>query len=78
MLIPKGIIDTVGFFNERLKTTQDYDMWFRMYKAGFEFQHIPEIFIKSRSHPEQGSILLKDFQYVQITYLIQGYDKNLN
>ena len=61
-LIPKGIIDTVGFFNESLKTTQDYDMWFRMYRAGFEFQHIPEILIRSRSHPEQGSIVLKYLQ----------------
>jgi len=61
-LIPKRIIDTVGYFSENLKTTQDYDMWFRMYKAGCEFQHIPEILIKSRSHPEQGSILLKNFQ----------------
>ena len=61
-LIPKRIIDSVGFFNESLKTTQDNDMLFRIFRAGFEFQHIPEILIKIRSHPEQESVVLKDHQ----------------
>jgi len=64
-LISKGIIDTVGFFKEKLKTTQDNDMWFRMFRAGFEFQHIPEILIKSRSHPDQGSLVLKNHNKIE-------------
>ena len=31
-LIPKNIFDDVGFFDEKLVVTQDYDMWFRMAK----------------------------------------------
>jgi len=61
-LIPKRIIHTVGLFNESLKTTQDNDMLFRIFRAGFEFQHIPEILIKIRSHLEQESVVLKDHQ----------------
>ncbi|MFD2442721.1 glycosyltransferase [Bacillus sp. CGMCC 1.16607] len=54
LLIPKLCFMVVGLFNEKLKTTQDYDMWFRLtYK--FEFHHVPLSLIKSRQHSEQGS-----------------------
>jgi glycosyltransferase involved in cell wall biosynthesis len=61
-LVPKKILNTVSLFNENLKTTQDNDLWFRIFKTGFEFNHIPETIVKSRSHPEQGSIILREFQ----------------
>lgn len=60
-LIPKIFFETVGLFNEKLKTIQDYEMWFRMSEQ-FDFIHIPEILIKSRRHPEQGSVLIKSHQ----------------
>jgi glycosyltransferase involved in cell wall biosynthesis len=58
-LIPKRIFDSVGLFEEGLPTTQDYTMWFRMAKR-FDFVHIPEILIRSRIHPGQGSLRLSD------------------
>ncbi len=33
-------------------------MWLRIYKAGYDFRHLPEILMKSRCHPDQGQILL--------------------
>lgn len=56
-LIPKSCFDEAGFFNEKLKTTQDYELWFRMSKK-YEFIHIPEILIHSRLHPEQGTVTM--------------------
>ena len=54
LLIPRLAFDKCGFFDENLKTTQDYELWFIMIKH-FSFIHIPEILVKSRWHKEQGS-----------------------
>ncbi len=43
-----------GVFNERLSTTQDYDLWVRMAKY-YAFVHLPEKLIKARIHAAQGS-----------------------
>ena len=52
-LIPKLCFDRCGLFDESLRTTQDYDMWFRMAKE-FKFVHMDERLIKSRAHSQQG------------------------
>jgi hypothetical protein len=65
-LLSKDLLDYVGLFNEDLKTTQDNDLWFRIYKAGFRFEHLPEILIKSRCHPAQGQILLSSINKVEM------------
>ena len=54
LLIPKKLFEIVGPFNQNLKHTQDYDLWFRMsYHANFIF-HEDKI-VYSRQHPEQDS-----------------------
>lgn len=53
-LVPKVCFDETGLFHEKLKVVQDYDLWFRMAKK-CEFKHIPEVLIKWRIHPEQGT-----------------------
>jgi glycosyltransferase involved in cell wall biosynthesis len=60
VLAPKSCLAAVGGFDERLKTTQDYDLWFRMAKV-YDFIHIPELLIRSRIHSAQGSLRLSDF-----------------
>jgi len=64
-LLSKDLLDYVGRFNEDLRTTQDNDLWFRIYKAGFKFEHLPEILIKSRCHPAQGQVLLGSINKVE-------------
>ena len=54
VLVPKVFFDAVGLFNEELKTTQDYNLWFQMARK-FKFIHIPEVLIKYRVHPAQGT-----------------------
>jgi len=55
LLIPKSLFDKYGVFNEKLKTTQDYALWFKMIRHE-RFIHQPQVLIKSRSHPEQDTI----------------------
>jgi len=54
IMIPKVCFDKVGLFNENLKTTNDYDMWFRICR-GCEVMFIPETLIKYRIHKNQGT-----------------------
>ncbi|WFU37357.1 glycosyltransferase [Bradyrhizobium sp. CB82] len=55
VFVPRKLFAKVGTFDESLPTTQDYDLWHRMQRAGIEFVHMPEILIDSRWHAEQGS-----------------------
>ncbi|HXY53929.1 MAG TPA: glycosyltransferase [Nitrospirota bacterium] len=56
-LVPRSCFEVVGTFDNRLKTVQDYDLWFRMAKK-YDFMHLPQSLIKSRVHPEQGTAVL--------------------
>lgn len=54
ILIPKIAFDKYGIFDEKLKCTQDYDMWSKMMET-YKFVHIPEVLTKYRVHPMQDS-----------------------
>ena len=54
MLISKTNLLSVGLFDEKLKYTQDYDMWFKLLKK-YEFIHINKSLAISRIHFEQDS-----------------------
>lgn len=56
LLVPKVAFEEVGNFNLDLKTTQDYELWFRFVKAGFIFVKSPGVLIKSRQHSGQDSL----------------------
>lgn len=57
LLIPKKAFSDVGGFDESLRTTQDYDLWFRMAKE-HSFLYVPGCLVKSRCHPDQGSVTM--------------------
>lgn len=52
LLIPKKAFQEAGVFDTKLRCTQDYDMWFRMYKKRYKFVHIPNILTVTRIHKE--------------------------
>lgn len=55
MFIPKNAFDVCGKFDESLKCTQDYDLWWRMFNKGYIFVHLPKILTKTRIHFLQDS-----------------------
>lgn len=61
LLIPKICFEDVGGFDENLRTTQDYDLWFRLAQH-YEFRHIAKPLIRSRWHREQGSFIEEKHQ----------------
>ena len=60
LLINKSHFERVGLFDPMLPTTQDYDLWFRMFR-GQTVHYMESSNVLSRSHAEQGSkALLSD------------------
>ncbi len=73
LLIPKSAFIDAGFFKPELRHTQDYDLWFRMFQAGYTFKLCPKTLIKARQHLGQDSfkgndkaIIEKDNLYCDI------------
>jgi glycosyltransferase involved in cell wall biosynthesis len=54
MLIERKCFEKVGLFSERLRYTQDTEMWLRLLRY-FEIGRVPEKLGKSRFHSSQGS-----------------------
>jgi len=59
MLIHRSNFMHSGTFDASLQTTQDYDLWYRIFKNG-RIMHVNEQLVLSRLHPNQDSIRLKD------------------
>ena len=60
MLIHKSHFERVGLFDETLRTSQDYDMWFRIFRNQ-KVLYLDEPLIISRTHAEQGSRTMEEF-----------------
>lgn len=60
LLIHASCFEKAGVFNEQLKTTQDYDMWFRIFR-GIKLLHVPQALVVTRIHSKQGSCTIKEF-----------------
>jgi glycosyltransferase involved in cell wall biosynthesis len=77
LLIPKEAFVEMGRFNESLRTTQDYDLWFRMAR-NFRFVHLPARLVKARSHPEQGSVIMSGLAVAECNTLLSGFIADLS
>lgn len=77
LLIPREAFATCGTFDEKLRTTQDYDLWFRLADK-FRFVHIPEVLVKGRQHETQGTITMKDTALAECNTLLIGFVGNLS
>lgn len=60
LLLPRRALEEAGEFDPALRTTQDYDLWFRMLAAGWRFVHAPGPVIRTRWHAAQGTRAMSD------------------
>jgi glycosyltransferase involved in cell wall biosynthesis len=60
LMLPRSAFDEVGPFDVALRTTQDYDLWFRMLAAGYRFAWLPGTAIRARWHAGQGTHTMSD------------------
>ena len=54
LLIPKIFFKKIGYFDEKLLHTQDYDMWIRLSRK-YRFIHCQKFLLKMRVHKKQSS-----------------------
>jgi len=76
LLIPRRAFKEVGMFDETLRTTQDFDLWFRL-AAHFPFYHLPKVLVYARSHAEQGSIKMAGTAYEEGNVLLTRFMNGL-
>jgi glycosyltransferase involved in cell wall biosynthesis len=76
LLIPKVAFDKHGLFDESLRTTQDYDFWFRI-AEDFDFLLLPGVVVRSRSHEQQGTRRLRDVALAEANHLLSRFVENL-
>jgi glycosyltransferase involved in cell wall biosynthesis len=71
LLIPKSAFSIIGRFDTQLRTTQDYDLWFRLAKE-YQFRHMGGCLVKSRLHSNQGSRTMAAVGSVEKENLLTG------
>lgn len=76
LLIPRKAFDECDKFDERLRTTQDYDMWFRLAEK-YRFVHLPSVLVKARRHAGQGSVTMRDMAVTECNSLLSGFVESL-
>ncbi len=76
LLIHKSIFDRIGYFDETLKHTQDYNLWFKMaLKHNFIF--ISDHLICSRQHDMQDSRAYSSQAFLEVSKLKCFFLKNM-
>lgn len=69
LLVPRKAFVECGRFDETLRTTQDYDLWFRLAEK-YRFVHMPNVLVKARQHAAQGSVKMKDTAVAECNALL--------
>lgn len=81
VLLHKNYFKVIGLFNEELQTTQDYDMWFRVFR-GKRVIYIDDALVMSRLHAEQGSMTIashkKNCEHMHLKFMDQITDKEIH
>ena len=54
-LVHRQVFEDIGAFDETLRLLNDYDLWFRIYAAGYRIHMLPEILVQGRIHRAQVS-----------------------
>ncbi len=77
LLIHKRHFDRVGLFNENLRYTQDYDMWFRMF-YGQRLVYINKPLYRVRNHDLQGTKTESEHAHAEDARLHLDFARKLN
>lgn len=62
LLIPRSLFEAHGVFDPTLRSTQDYDLWYKMFRKGCAL-YLSRPGIKSRVHPDQGTHKISDHSH---------------
>lgn len=77
LLIPRVAFQVCGLFDERLRTTQDYDMWFRLAEK-YRFLCVREVLVKARQHSAQGTVTMSSIVRRECDALVCSFVSRMN
>ncbi len=55
-MVRKSVFDKVGYFDEKLFRSQDWEMWVRIYKARFSIKKMNDQLVYYRQHANQKNV----------------------
>lgn len=85
VMFRKDSLALIGFYNERFRTSQDLEMWFRAAGVGLRFANIPEFLFKYRMDSDfldrktfqfrwnDYKLRLEGFKYIKLPWYKYGY-----
>jgi glycosyltransferase EpsE len=73
VMFKKSIISKIGYYNEKFRTTQDYDLWFRAAAAGLRFYNIPEFLIQYRVDNNYMTKKAWKYRWTELKIRLAGY-----
>lgn len=76
VMMKRQVFSSIGFFNEKLKYTQDYDFWLRAVQ-NYELYYLHEPLVKYRVHDQMGTRRFTDLLLKEVQFLQQKYNHKL-
>lgn len=73
VLFRKEALFKIGGYDERFRTSQDYDLWFRALAAGLRFHNIPEALLMYRVNDRYISRKSFRYRWNEVFIRLRGY-----
>ncbi len=85
VMFKKSSLEKIGFYNEKYRTSQDLEMWYRAAGAGLKFGNVPEYLFKYRMDSDflarktfkfrwnDYKLRLEGFKHIQLPWYKYGY-----
>lgn len=77
VMLRRDLIGGVGFFDERLRYTQDYDFWIRVLLTGNTIHFLDEALTQYRWHGQMGTMLHQPHIQNEVRLLQKRYRRRL-
>ncbi len=58
VIMRRSVVEGIGGYRSAYRCAQDYDLWLRIYDAGYDLENVPETILNYRQHA--GSISLRN------------------
>jgi glycosyltransferase EpsE len=73
VMIKREVLENVGGYNEKFRTSQDYELWFRLAANGIKFANLQENLLKYRE--TRSAVRRKSLKYRLVDFQIrkEGY-----
>lgn len=71
VMVPRGVLEEIGFFKEHLAYAEDYDLWLRIAKK-YPLHSIPEVLVLYRKHENNVSKKLDKIDFYAFVVVMEA------